>query len=85
MNQVSAIAESRLPALKEKKFDCEAESLKVVEEMVKDVPNDEILVKGTIFSELSLPTYPSTQPRHIWKSNTLAVTMHGKHSSKRMA
>jgi hypothetical protein len=49
MNQVSTIADSRLPALKEKKFDCEAESLKVVEEIVKDVPKDEILIKGTFF------------------------------------
>ena len=63
MNQVSTITDSRLPALKEKKFDCEAESLKVVEEIVKDVPEDEILVKGTIFTqELSFQlTFPLSQ------------------------
>jgi hypothetical protein len=85
MNQVSTIADSRIPALREKKFDSEAESLKVVEEIVKDVPKDEILVKGIIFaSELGLRAHSSTQPRHIWKNSTLAVTTRGKHSSKVM-
>jgi hypothetical protein len=49
MNQVSAIADSRIP-LKEKPFDSEAESLKAVEEIVKDISKDEILAKGTIFT-----------------------------------
>jgi len=50
MNKDSGIADLRIPALNEQQFDHEAESLKMVEDLVKDISKDVILAGGTILT-----------------------------------
>ncbi|PVF99226.1 hypothetical protein CPB86DRAFT_315970 [Serendipita vermifera] len=49
MNEMSGIHDSRAPALREKSFDADTESLKVVEEMIKESSPAETLAKAEAY------------------------------------
>jgi hypothetical protein len=51
MNELSGINDSRVPASREDVFDPDSESLKVVEDLVKETLPTDILAKG-----ISLPS-----------------------------
>jgi hypothetical protein len=66
MNEQSGINDGRIPALREDAFNPNSESIKVVEDLVKEMPPTEILAKGVILSKkLHAQSKRPLQLKHI--------------------